>query len=191
MRVLLLGRQAVELKDFLESSGEQTFHSEEPLDALLSQLHPEDFLVSYGYRYLVRPHHLAFFSHPPINLHISYLPWNRGADPNLWSFLENSPKGVTIHQIDEGLDTGAILLQKHLEFSKNESLASSYEKLHLEIQKLFKENWPALRDRQLPLQPQVGAGSVHRLKDKIPFEHLLTDGWNTPIERLIGKGIQP
>ncbi|MCL0081308.1 hypothetical protein M1N64_03665 [Peptococcaceae bacterium] len=41
-----------------------------------------------------------------INLHISFLPWNRGADPNFWSFIENAPVGVSIHYLDEGIDTG-------------------------------------------------------------------------------------
>ena len=38
-------------------------------------------------------------------MHISYLPFNRGAHPNYWSFKDNSPKGVTIHFIDNGIDT--------------------------------------------------------------------------------------
>ena len=50
-----------------------------------------------------------------INLHISYLPWNRGADPNLWSAV-GMPKGVTIHYINDGFDTGDILFQKAILF---------------------------------------------------------------------------
>lgn len=56
---------------------------------------------------------------PVLNLHISYLPWNRGANPNFWSFVENTKKGVTIHEIDEKLDKGKILLRKELEFDEN------------------------------------------------------------------------
>ena len=41
---------------------------------------------------------------PIVNLHISYLPFNRGSHPNYWSFVENTPKGVSIHEIDEQIE---------------------------------------------------------------------------------------
>lgn len=90
------------------------------------------------------------------NLHISLLPYNRGASPNFFSFIENTPKGVTIHQIDEGLDTGPILAQKELFFDESkETFASSYEKLILEIQMLFKENWSSISDKNYQLYAQT------------------------------------
>ena len=76
-----------------------------------------------------------------INLHISYLPFNRGAHPNFWSFVDNSPKGVTIHEIDEGLDTGPIIHQKKLSFNikkkESDTFFKTYKILNNEIQKLF------------------------------------------------------
>lgn len=46
-----------------------------------------------------------------MNLHISYLPWNKGADPNFWSCIDGTPAGVTLHHIDAGVDTGDIIAQ--------------------------------------------------------------------------------
>ncbi len=90
------------------------------------------------------------------NLHISLLPYNREASPNFFSSIENTPKGVTIHQIDEGLDTGPILAQKELFFDESkETFASSYEKLILEIQMLFKENWSSISDKNYQLYAQT------------------------------------
>lgn len=90
------------------------------------------------------------------NLHISLLPYNREASPNFFSFIENTPKGVTIHQIDEVLDTGPILAQKELFFDESkETFASSYEKLILEIQMLFKENWSSISDKNYQLYAQT------------------------------------
>ena len=51
-----------------------------------------------------------------INLHISYLPYNKGAHPNFWSFADNTPSGVTIHEVNENLDSGNIIFQKKIEF---------------------------------------------------------------------------
>ena len=47
-----------------------------------------------------------------INLHLSYLPFNRGKNPNVWSIIESTPCGATIHKIDEKIDTGKIYVRK-------------------------------------------------------------------------------
>ena len=51
-----------------------------------------------------------------LNVHPSLLPANRGPEPLFWSFREgNAQTGVTIHLIDEGLDSGAIVAQEAME----------------------------------------------------------------------------
>ena len=51
-----------------------------------------DLIISYGYRHIFTNSFLKKVSAPIINLHISFLPFNRGAHPNFWSFVENTPK---------------------------------------------------------------------------------------------------
>ena len=68
-------------------------------------------IVSYNYKHIIQPEIIVLMNGRLVNLHISYLPWNKGSDPNFWSFIDNTPKGVTIHKIDNHLDTGAILYQ--------------------------------------------------------------------------------
>lgn len=48
---------------------------------------------------------------------MSYLPYNKGTHPNYWSFIENTPKGVMIHEIDKGIDTGNIIVQKKIKLN--------------------------------------------------------------------------
>jgi methionyl-tRNA formyltransferase len=126
-----------------------------------------------------------------VNLHISYLPWNRGADPNLWSFLEDSPKGVTVHYMDEGVDTGDIIAQKKIEFAKEEeqTLSSTYNILKKEIEGLFEKVWPDIVNGSAKRVRQPGKGSSHKLADKKPYMHLLDKGWNTPVANLKGKAL--
>ena len=101
-----------------------------------------NFIISYNYRFIVKQEIINYIKNNIINLHISLLPWNKGADPNVWSLLEDTPKGVTIHIIDEGIDTGPILIQKEVYMDESiETLKSSYKKLHREIQELFKIKW--------------------------------------------------
>ena len=71
-----------------------------------------DLIFSFGFRQIIKAEKLKIVGCPIINLHISYLPYNRGAHPSFWSFYEDTPSGVSIHLIDNGIDTGPILYQK-------------------------------------------------------------------------------
>ena len=153
-----------------------------------AELNP-DLIVSYGYRHILRPTVLDWVSGAAINLHISLLPWNRGADPNLWSFLEDTAAGVSIHYVDAGVDTGDLIGQREVRFNGEETLRSSYERLQLEIQDLFCELWAEIRAGRAPRTPQPSGGSYHRSSDKAPFGHLLTSGWDTPVRGLVGAGL--
>ena len=148
-----------------------------------------DYLISFGYRYIISKEILNYFKEKAINFHISYLPWNKGADPNLWSILENTPKGVTIHQIEEGLDTGKVVCQKEIFFDSNETFKSTYEKLNNAIVQLFTENWANIKNNKLKKYPQKGKGSYHRSLDKNEYMDLFIDGWDTKIKDLEGKAL--
>ena len=78
-----------------------------------------DLILSFGYNKIISKKILSKLPKPPINLHISYLPYNKGSHPNYWSFVENTPSGVSIHEVDEGIDTGKIIYRKKLLLKKN------------------------------------------------------------------------
>jgi len=146
-------------------------------------LHP-DMVVSYNYRHIIRPDVVERMRGRAVNLHISYLPWNRGAHPNVWSFLEDTPKGVTIHLVDEGVDTGGILVQRELQFDPaKETFQTSYQKLHAEIQRLFIESWDRLRTFSVPAQPQdPHEGSKHYARGLDELMKIFGSNlWTTPV----------
>ncbi|NNJ25329.1 Methionyl-tRNA formyltransferase [Planctomycetes bacterium LzC2] len=125
-----------------------------------------------------------------VNLHASLLPWNRGADSNFWSFVDGTPKGVTLHYMDEGLDTGDIIAQRELHFdSERETLSSSYGKLQRTLMELFKENWHAVRRGTASRRRQPSGGSYHRTVDRRRLDYLLTQGWDTPVSVLEAYGV--
>lgn len=184
-KILFLGPEDSPLISWLREQGEKVIQTGDKLLAQKVSDQGYSFLISYGYRHILRKDILDIFPARAINLHISYLPWNRGADPNFWSFIEDTPKGVTIHYLDEGVDTGDIIVQRKITFdSDRETLASSYAKLQAEIQELFKQNWGNIKSGNCQRQKQVGKGSTHKVKDKEGLSHFLTDGWNTPISVL-------
>lgn len=190
MKILLLGPPNQKLAIFLREDGHQILEKESPFDVQFLKNNHIDFTISYGYRHIIKSDILNYMKDRIINLHISYLPWNRGADPNLWSFLEDTPKGVTIHCMDEGIDTGDIISQKMVEFdTRTETLRTTYNKLSKEILMLFQEIWPLIVKGQIIIKRQIEEGTFHKLSDKDRFKHLFSNGWDTPVEYLRGKAI--
>ena len=125
-----------------------------------------DLVISFGYKYIISKEAIINSNCEIINLHISYLPWNRGAHPNFWSFYEDTIKGVTIHLINEGIDKGNILYQKKIIFnSKNYTFLETYKILKKEIELLFLANIEDILNKKYSSYPQVGKGSFHRKKD--------------------------
>jgi methionyl-tRNA formyltransferase len=184
-RLLFLGPETSPLFEWLQQQGEDVLQTSEKIDPQYVEDRQIWFLISYGYRHIIKKEVLELFENRAINLHISFLPFNRGADPNLWSIVEGTQPGVTIHYLDEGIDTGAIIVQKRVEFDfKHDTLASSYQKLQLQIQQLFKENWTAIKNQKCPSIAQTGVGTCHKTSDRKTIEHLLIDGWNTKLSDL-------
>lgn len=65
-----------------------------------------------------------------INVHASILPYYRGAAPIQWAVLNGDKKtGVTIMQMDEGLDTGDILSVVETDIEENETSAQLFDRL--------------------------------------------------------------
>ena len=136
-RILFLGpykESQNRIVNYLVELGEIVIRYEKKLDCDRFHMRDFDFLISYGYRYIIKKKVLEFFDKRALNLHMSYLPWNRGADPNFWSILEDTPKGVTIHIMNEHIDAGDILCRREIFFEDNDTLRTSYEKLERTIE---------------------------------------------------------
>lgn len=185
MKILFLGNENSPLISFLENQSHQVTQTSEKLNVEDIKKENYQFLISYSYRHILKKEILELFPDRAINLHISYLPWNKGADPNLWSYLEDTPKGVTIHHLDEGIDTGDIIFQKEVDLSHCKTLKSSYDCLQLEIQNLFYEKWDEIKRSIAPrIKQDLKKGSLHKSADKQPYFKFLTQGWDTEITRL-------
>lgn len=152
--------------------GEQTsvcHYSGALTPAMLHRLKPP-LVVSFNYLPIVKEDILEILAGRIVNLHISYLPWNRGRSPNVWSYIDDTPRGVTIHVLERGLDTGAIIAQCEVAMDEQrDTLATSYQKLLRAIMELFREHWEALLSGTYTATAQTGAGSYHTAKDLEDF----------------------
>ena len=124
-------------------------------------------VISFGYKKIIKPSVIKRFKRPIINLHMSYLPFNRGAHPNFWSFIENTPKGVSIHEIDENIDTGPVVVKKKVIFKNlnKHTLKSTYEVLFKEIENLFIKNFSKILKKKYKKKFSKSKGSIHFKKD--------------------------
>ena len=182
LKVLLLSPYPGNIKDTCEHHGDTVDVINTKIDVNFIRKNSYDFLISFGYLFILDEETINALKFSAVNLHISYLPFNRGKHPNLWSHIENTPSGVTIHLIDKGLDTGNILFQKVVNIKKEEhTLLTSYQLLISEIEYLFKMNWKYLRTNECKGWKQQGAGSFHYAKDFENIRPFLTKGWNTNI----------
>lgn len=131
---------------------------------MLEKVKPE-LIISYNYVHIITPDIVQKYRGKIVNMHISLLPWNKGKNPNFWSFYENTPKGVTIHFVDEGLDTGNIIVQREMFFDENtETFRSTYDKLNKEIVKLFLENYDDICHMRISGKVQLEKGNYHSQK---------------------------
>ena len=120
----------------------------------LVQLNPDLFcVVAYGK--ILPKDILDIPKKGSINVHGSLLPKYRGAAPIQWSVLNGDKKtGITTMYMDEGMDTGDMILQEEVEIGENETTGELWERLskigaNLLVETLKKiENGTAPRKKQ-------------------------------------------
>lgn len=91
------------------------------LQQRLGELAP-DAIIIVAYGRLIPPWMLALPRYGNLNLHASLLPKYRGAAPIQWAIANGENEtGVTTMRIDEGLDTGEVLLQQKVPISSKQT----------------------------------------------------------------------
>ncbi len=125
-----------------------------------------DVALSVMFGYILKKEFVAFFPRGCFNLHPSYLPYNRGTYPNVWSIVDGTPAGVTLHVVDKGVDTGPIIAQKEVKIDPVDTGESLYHKLEQAGILLFKEAWPRVeKGEYTPIPQDTTAGVFHKKSD--------------------------
>jgi methionyl-tRNA formyltransferase len=89
-----------------------------------------DLFVVVAYGKILRPKMLAVPRMGCINVHASLLPKYRGAAPIHWAVIEGEKRsGVSIMQMDEGMDTGPVYLQREIDLQPDETAGSLHDRL--------------------------------------------------------------
>ncbi len=132
---------------------------EEFEEVIIDELTTEriDWLVLAGFMKLLSTEFVRRYAGKIINIHPSLLPAFPGAHGIKDAYEAKAPEtGVTVHFVDEGVDTGPIILQKKIQVKPGESLESLEGRIHALEYEIYPE---ALR---LVLTGKVRLPSHHR-----------------------------
>lgn len=112
-----------------------------------------------------------------INLHLSYLPFNRGKSPNFWPIVDGSPAGVSIHVANEIIDGGPILFQKLVSVEPDDTGQTLHKKLVIAMDKLFNEKLLNILNGNFLLTSQnISDGTFHSSAEFHAKSELKLDG---------------
>lgn len=121
-----------------------------------------DLLLVIGWHHMIPNAWLARW--PTFGVHASLLPRYAGGAPLVWAIIEGQKKvGVTLFQLDDGVDSGPIVNQYTIKVRKDDNIAS--------------------------ILAQVEEHTVQLVKAEVP--HLLSEGSQRVPQNLVGRVIYP
>ena len=159
-------------------------------EQVLQELAP-DVMVVVAFGQILSPAILAI---PPlgcVNVHASLLPYYRGAAPIHWAVMQGEEKtGVTTMYMDEGLDTGDMILKKEIAISKDASTGEIHDQLMQEGAVLLQETLALIADGKAPRTKQDHAVSTYAPLLKADIEQL---DWTRSAQELHNRirGLSP
>ena len=120
-----------------------------------------DWLFIIGWSQIARAQALAAPRRGVLGMHPTLLPEGRGRAAIPWAILKGLPEtGVTLFQLDEGVDTGPILAQERIPISPDETAASLYDRVNEAHRTLIRHIWADLASgvlRGVPQDPEAGS----------------------------------
>ena len=119
-----------------------------------------DLFVVVAYGKILSAKMLAIPPGGCVNVHASLLPKYRGAAPIHWAIIKGEKRtGVTIMRLDEGMDTGPILLQEPISIAAGETGGSLHDRLAILGADALLKALDGLSDGTLKPTPQPETGA--------------------------------
>jgi methionyl-tRNA formyltransferase len=171
-----------EIYDFAKFEGITCLLHEEYLSFIDKSSDKFDLGVLAWWPYLINEHVISTARLGFINTHPSFLPYNRGKHYNFWAIVENVPFGVTIHKVDEGVDTGNIVAQEEIEYDWTDNGKSLYEKAQESMVNIFIKIYSHLRLNlnEIVCFPQDSTkGSFHHSSELLSASRIELDKFYT------------
>lgn len=150
-----------------------------------------DVMVVIAFGQILTKEILTMTPYGCINIHASLLPKYRGAAPIQWAVIDGEKvSGVTTMQMDEGIDTGDMLLREEIVLDEKETGGSLHDKMAERGAKLCLKTLEALeRGELMPVKQGESPTAYARMLDK-SMGNIDWSASAESIERLI-RGLNP
>ena len=183
-----------EVKQLAQRAGLRVWQPERPdPDQWVDQLQPlqPDALVVAAFAHRIPVRELAFLPLGCLNVHASLLPRWRGAAPVAWALLAGDRvTGVTLLQMDEGWDTGPILLQRTELIRPDDTADSLQRRLAALGARALLEGLDRLAQGTLRAVSQDPAGATHAPRLRKEQGEMDWSGEAQALERQV-RALQP
>ena len=132
-----------------------------------------DMICSIYYRYIIDEKVINSVQGKIFNLHPSLLPKYRGCSSLTWAMINGETEcGFTYHYIEQGCDTGNIIIQKEIQIEDFDTQLTLYNRVMFESMKFFLEA-VALVEKGIEGKKQNGETTIY--KRGCPFDGKITD----------------
>lgn len=144
----------------------------------LDYLRPDIFCLS-NFAVILPPTIYEIPKYGTINLHLSKLPQYRGPMPWLWMFYDGAEKGgITVHQLDDGEDSGPILKQEEFDIPLNVTAGELADTVLPQGARLLTEAVDEIAQGLSNPQDQPPKEGTRRARFLRPHENLIDwDNW--------------
>lgn len=142
----------------------------------LETIYADPTLIFFSLQYSQIIHPGRFASTQLFNLHFSKLPQYKGVYPAIHPILRGEKShGVTLHKIDEGIDTGNIIAQATFNIKLDDTARDLYLKLSQHASRLFKKHVDQLIHNRYSSYEQPAECASYYSKASIDFNHIKLD----------------
>jgi methionyl-tRNA formyltransferase len=156
----------------------------------LQNLQP-DVAVVLAYGRILPPDVLAIPKHGCLNLHASLLPAYRGAAPINWALIHGrAQSGVSLMQMEEGLDTGPVFTRRVLSLDERIDAGELSQQMAQLAAQMVREDLPRVVSGELKATPQDHGQASHA--PPLTSDHQLLD-CNHPARSVVNqvRGLSP
>ncbi len=129
-----------------------------------------DFIILIYWPFVIKKNFFTKFKNS-INFHPSYLPHLRGWYPHVHAKLKNLLWGVTLHEINYGIDTGDIWVQKKIKINLLDDNTRMYQMAQNELYILFKKNYLKIINNKIKKRKQLKKYKFLKKEDLLKYDN--------------------
>ena len=141
-----------------------------------------ELLLALGWYYLVPKSVLAAVPRGALGIHASLLPKYRGGAPIPWAIINGEREtGATLFHLDEGVDSGDIVMQHRFPIEAEDTCATVYDKATVASVTMLREALPLLESDAAPRHPQDESAAT-QYPQRSPADGRID--WDEPAPRI-------